>query len=82
MVLKTLNHILKKMIFLKLYIDYPREELIQKNMHDRTEQMIEMGAMSMKLKGLLKLKVRKDKSVNKAIGISEIKEYWNKRKDI
>ena len=30
----------------------------------------------------IKLKVRKDKSVNKAIGIFEIKEYLEKRKDM
>ena len=34
------------------------------------------------VKRFIKLKVRKEKSVNKAIGISEIKEYLEKRKDI
>ena len=66
--------------FFKIYIDYPREELIQR-INKRTEQMIENGAIN-EVKRFLKLKVRKDKSVNKAIGIHEIKEYLEKRKDI
>ena len=66
--------------FFKIYIDYPREELIQR-ICKRAEQMIEIGAIN-EVKRFIKLKVRKDKSVNKAIGISEIKEYLEKRKDI
>jgi tRNA dimethylallyltransferase len=66
--------------FFKIYIDYPREELIQR-ISKRAEQMIEIGAVN-EVKRFLKLKVRKDKSVNKAIGIHEIKEYLEKRKDI
>jgi len=66
--------------FFKIYIDYPREELIQR-ICKRAEQMIEMGAVN-EVKRFLKLKVRKDKSVNKAIGIQEIKEYLEKRKDM
>ena len=66
--------------FFKIYIDYPREELIQR-ISKRAEQMIEMGAVN-EVKRFIKLKVRKDKSVNKAIGIHEIKEYLEKRKDM
>ena len=66
--------------FFKIYINYPREELIQR-ISKRAEQMIEMGAVN-EVKRFIKLKVRKDKSVNKAIGIQEIKEYLEKRKDI
>jgi tRNA dimethylallyltransferase len=66
--------------FFKIYIDYPREELIQR-IGKRAEQMIEIGAVN-EVKRFLKLKVRKDKSVNKAIGIHEIKEFLEKRKDI
>ena len=43
--------------FFKIYIDYPRQELI-------------------------KLRVRKDKSANKAIGVNEIREYLKKQKDL
>jgi tRNA dimethylallyltransferase len=66
--------------FFKIYIDYPREDLIQR-ISKRAKQMIEMGAVN-EVKRFLKLKVRKDKSVNKAIGIQEIKEYLEKRKDM
>ena len=66
--------------FFKIYIDYPREELIQR-IHKRSEQMIKVGAIN-EVKRFLKLKVRKDKSVNKAIGIHEIKEYLEKRNNI
>ena len=66
--------------FFKIYIDYPRYELIQR-ISKRAEQMIEMGAVN-EVKRFIKLKVRKDKSVNKAIGIHEIKEYLEKREDM
>ena len=66
--------------FFKIYIDYPREELIQK-IRARTEQMIRMGVIN-EVRRFLKLKVKKDKSVNKAIGIHEIKEYLEKGKDM
>ena len=66
--------------FFKIYIDYPREELIER-INKRTEKMIEIGAIN-EVKRFLKLKVRKDKSVNKAIGIHEIKEYLEKREDM
>ena len=70
----------EKDVFFKIYIDYPREELIQR-IHKRAEQMIKIGAVN-EVKRFLKLKIRKDKSVNKAIGIQEINEYLKKRKDI
>jgi len=66
--------------FLKIYIDYPREDLVQK-ISKRTEQMIKIGAIK-EVKKFIKLKIRKDKSVNKAIGINEIKEYLQERKDL
>ena len=43
--------------------------------------MIEMGAVN-EVKRFFKLKVRKDKSVNKAIGINEIKEYLYFEKEL
>ena len=66
--------------FFKIYIDYPREELIQR-IGKRAEKMIKSGAIN-EVKKFLKLKVRKDKSVNKAIGVQDIKEYLKKRKDM
>ena len=66
--------------FFKIYIDFPREDLIQR-INKRTEQMIKIGAIK-EVKRFIKLKVRKDKSVNKAIGINEIKEYLKEKKDL
>jgi tRNA dimethylallyltransferase len=66
--------------FFKIYIDYPRKDLIQR-INKRTEQMIRMGAIN-EVKRFIELKVRSDKSVNKAIGINEIKEYLNNEKEL
>ena len=66
--------------FFKIYIDYPREELIQR-ICKRVEKMIKLGAVQ-EVRKFVKLKVRKDKSVNKAIGINEIKEYLKEKKDM
>ncbi len=65
--------------FYKIYIDFPREELIEK-INTRTKQMIRLGAIN-EVKRFIKLKVKKDKSANKAIGINEIKEYLNNEKN-
>ena len=77
---KNTKSYFEKEDFYKIYMDYPREELIQR-IGKRTEQMIKIGAIN-EVKRFIKLKVRKDKSVNKAIGIHEIKEYLEKRKDM
>ena len=77
---KNTKSYFEKEDFYKIYIDYPREELIQR-IGKRTEQMIKIGAIN-EVKRFIKLKVRKDKSVNKAIGIYEIKEYLEKRNDM
>ena len=66
--------------FLKIYIDYPRQDLIQR-IKKRTEFMFKIGAIS-EVKRFLKLKIRKDKSVSKAIGINEIKEHLEKTNDL
>ena len=47
----------------------------------RTNEMIENGAIK-EVKNFMKLKVRKDKSANKAIGVMEIKDFLNKEKDL
>ncbi|MDC0641674.1 tRNA (adenosine(37)-N6)-dimethylallyltransferase MiaA [Candidatus Pelagibacter sp.] len=77
---KNTKSYFEKEDFYKIYMDYPREELIQR-IGKRTEQMIKIGAIN-EVKKFIKLKVRKDKSVNKAIGIHEIKEYLEKRNDM
>ena len=43
--------------------------------------MIENGAIK-EVKNFIKLKVKEDKSVNKAIGINEIRQYLNNEKKL
>ena len=43
--------------------------------------MIKMGAIK-EVKRFIKLKIKKDNSVNKAIGIAEIKKHLNNEKDL
>ncbi|MDB4154575.1 tRNA (adenosine(37)-N6)-dimethylallyltransferase MiaA [Candidatus Pelagibacter sp.] len=66
--------------FFKIYIDYPRKDLIER-IEKRTEQMIKMGVIN-EVKRFIKLKIKKDNSVNKAIGIKEIKEFLNYEKEL
>ena len=66
--------------FFKIYVDFPRNELL-KRINLRAQEMIKNGAVS-EVKRFVKLKVPKDRTANKAIGISEVKEYLNKKIDI
>ena len=66
--------------FYKIYIDFPRVELIER-INLRSKEMIKNGAVK-EVKNFIKLKVRKDKSVNKAIGINEIRQYLNNEKEL
>ena len=61
--------------FLKLYIETHREKLIER-INLRTLNMINGGAIN-EVKKFLKLKIRKDQSVNKVIGIAELTQYLN-----
>ncbi|MDA7847454.1 tRNA (adenosine(37)-N6)-dimethylallyltransferase MiaA [Candidatus Pelagibacter sp.] len=61
--------------FLKLYIETKREKLI-KRINLRTLNMINGRAIN-EVKKFLKLKIRKDQSVNKVIGIAELTQYLN-----
>ena len=70
----------QKSDFNKIYIDYPRTELIER-INLRSMEMIKNGAIK-EVKNFIKLKVRKDKSVNKAIGINEIRQYLNNEKEL
>ena len=63
--------------FYKIYIDFPRDELI-KRINSRASEMIDRGAIS-EVKKFIKLKVPKNKTASKAIGISEIKEFINQK---
>ena len=63
--------------FFKIYIDFPRKDLIER-INQRSKEMIESGAI-LEVKKFIKLRVPKEKSLSKAIGISEIKEYLQKK---
>ena len=77
---KNTKSYFKKDEFIKIYIDFPRQELVQR-INLRTEKMLKTGAIK-EVKKFIKLKVRRDKSANKAIGINEIKEYLNNEKQL
>ena len=66
----------RKKDFYKIIIDFPRPKLIEK-INARSIAMIENGAI-LEVKKFLKLKISKDKSICKAIGVHEIREYLNK----
>ena len=66
--------------FFKVYIDFPRKELIER-INIRTREMIENWAIK-EVKDFIKLRVRKDKSAYKAIGVNEITEYLKKQKNL
>ena len=63
----------KQRDFVKLFINVPRD-LLSKKIEKRVEQMFEDGAIE-ETKKFLKMKINKDLSANKIIGISEIKDY-------
>jgi tRNA dimethylallyltransferase len=63
--------------FLKLYIDFKREDLI-KRISLRTTKMIKEGAIK-EVKKFIKLKIKKDLSVNKVIGIDELTQHLDEK---
>ena len=63
--------------FFKIYIDFPRTDLLVR-IKERAVDMLDSGAVS-EVKKFMKLKVPKVKSANKAIGINEIKEFIKKK---
>ena len=66
--------------FFKIYIDFPRNELV-KRISDRTADMIKKGAI-LEVKKFIRLKVPRTKTASKAIGIAEIRDYLNKKIEI
>ena len=66
----------EKKDFYKIYIDFPRTELL-KRIHARSKKMINNGAVR-EAKRFFSLKIPKSKPAYKAIGISEVKEYLSK----
>ena len=60
-------------VFIKLFINAPRD-LLKKKIEERVEQMFKDGAIQ-ETKKFLKMKINKELSANKIIGINEIKDY-------
>ena len=77
---KETNSTYEQNSFYKIYINFPRNELLVR-INVRVQKMIKKGAI-LEVKKFLKLKVPKKKSANKAIGIDEIKQYLNKKIEI
>ena len=63
--------------FLKLYIDCKREDLI-KRISLRSIKMMNEGAVK-EVKNFIKLKIKKDLSVNRVIGIDELTQHLDKK---
>ena len=63
--------------FIKFYIDYPRESLINR-INSRVDDMFIGGAVE-EVRRFNKLKVKKENSSNKVIGIKEITNLLNKK---
>jgi tRNA dimethylallyltransferase len=63
--------------FFKLYIDFNRQELI-KRISLRTVKMLQKGAIE-EVKRLSTKKIKKDCSVNKVIGVNELRQYLKKQ---
>ena len=66
--------------FIKIYIDFPREDLLNK-ISKRSGQMLRQGAIK-EVKKFIKLGIKKDNSSNKVIGINEIKDFLNKKTNL
>ena len=66
--------------FFKIYIDFPRQELLFR-ISSRVDQMLRQGAVK-EVKKFLKLKIAPEMTPNKVIGINEFKDFLNKRSDL
>jgi len=66
--------------FFKIYIDFPREDLLVR-ISSRIDEMLKQGAIK-EVKKFLKLKISSDKTPNKIIGINEIKDFLHKKSDL
>ena len=66
--------------FFKIYVDFPREDLLVR-ISSRVDEMLKQGAIK-EVKKFLKLKISFDKTPNKIIGINEIKDFLGKKSDL
>ncbi len=69
--------IFNEKIFIKLFIELDRQKLIER-IKKRVNKMIQNGAIK-EVEKFNKLKIKKDKSINKVIGIEEFNNYLNKK---
>ena len=77
---KNTKSIYEESDFFKIYIDFPREELI-KRINERTSLMLKEGAIQ-EVKNFIKLRVKKDNSSNKVIGVNEIRDFLKNKLDL
>ena len=64
-------------IFVKLFINTPRE-LLNKNIEKRVESFFEEDALQ-EVKNFLKIKIKKEMSANKIIGMNEISDFLKEK---
>ena len=72
---KKTKQFFNKDVFLKFYIDFNREKLIER-INSRVEKMFKNGAIK-EVQRFNKLIIKKENSANKIIGIQEISKYLN-----
>ena len=77
---KKTKSIFEKEDFFKIYIDFPRLKLIER-INQRTDLMLEEGAIK-EVKNFVKLKIKKDNSSNKVIGVHEISQLLKNKLDL
>ena len=70
---KNTKKFFKKENFIKLYLDFPREELVER-IDNRTKKMIKDGAIN-EVRRFIKLNIKKESSAFKIIGIQEILKF-------
>ena len=63
--------------FVKIYIDFPRPDLLDR-ISKRVNKMFKQGAIN-EVKKYLKLKIGRDKTSSKVIGINEIRDFLSKK---
>ena len=77
---KSTKNNYQKQDFYKIYIDFPREELLRR-INIRVQKMIKNGLVS-EVKRFNKIRLQGDKTSKKAIGIKEVNEYLQKKIEI
>ena len=77
---KATKSIFEDKDFYKIYIDYPRDILVNR-IRNRAQNMINKGAI-LEVKKFLKMKVSKKRTATKGIGLIEIKDFIDKKIEI